>query len=202
MTPWAVACQGPLSTDSFQARILEWVAISYSRGSSQCRDQTYISCVSYIGRQILYHCASWEALRLGEVVVLSNVQKSTSLVGQIIKNLPSMQETHVQALDREDSLEKEMLPTPVFLPGKSHGQRSLAGYMELQRVGHNLVTKQQQQCINPLHMNELRSKSTFISPICMWGAKSLQLYPILFDLLDCSPPGSSVHGILQARTLQ
>ena len=29
-----------------QARILEWVAISSSRGSSQCRDQTHISCIS------------------------------------------------------------------------------------------------------------------------------------------------------------
>jgi len=36
----------------FQTRILEWVAISYSRGSS--RDQTHDSCVSCIGRQILY----------------------------------------------------------------------------------------------------------------------------------------------------
>ena len=35
-----------------QARILEWVAISFSRASSQPRDQTHISC---IGRQILYH---------------------------------------------------------------------------------------------------------------------------------------------------
>ena len=33
-------------------------------------------------------------------------------------------------------------PTPVFLPGKSHGQRSLVGYGP-QRVGHGLVTKQQ-----------------------------------------------------------
>ena len=38
----------------FQASILEWVSISYSRGSSQPRDQTHISCVSCIGRQILY----------------------------------------------------------------------------------------------------------------------------------------------------
>ena len=35
-----------------QARILEWVAISSSRGSSQPRDWTHISCVSWIGRQI------------------------------------------------------------------------------------------------------------------------------------------------------
>ena len=38
-----------------QARILEWVAIPFPRGFSQPKDQTYISCVSYIGRQILYH---------------------------------------------------------------------------------------------------------------------------------------------------
>ena len=40
-----------------QARILDWVAISYSRRSSQPRD-----CGSCIGRQILYHGATWEAL--------------------------------------------------------------------------------------------------------------------------------------------
>ena len=45
----------------FQARILEWVAISYSRESSPIRDRTCISCVSCIGKQILYHCASREA---------------------------------------------------------------------------------------------------------------------------------------------
>ena len=39
----------------FQARILEWVAISFSRGSSQLRNQTRVSCISSIGRQILYH---------------------------------------------------------------------------------------------------------------------------------------------------
>jgi len=34
------------------------------------------------------------------------------------------------------------------------------------------------------------------------AAKSLQLCPTLCDPMDCSPPGSSVHGILQARTLE
>ena len=46
----------------------------------------------------------------------------------MVKNLPEMQETQVQLLGQEDPLEKEMLPTPVFLPGESHGQRSLMGY--------------------------------------------------------------------------
>ena len=38
-----------------QARILEWAAMASSSGSSWPRDQTCISYVSRIGRQILYH---------------------------------------------------------------------------------------------------------------------------------------------------
>ena len=41
-----------------QARILEWVAISISRDSSQPTDQTHVSCIV---RQILYHWATREA---------------------------------------------------------------------------------------------------------------------------------------------
>ena len=51
-----------------------------------------------------------------------------SLLAQTVKNLPAMRETRVQSLGGEDPLEEEMQPTPVFLPGKSHGQRNLAGY--------------------------------------------------------------------------
>ena len=77
----------------FQARILEWVSISFSRRSSQPRDWTRVSRISWIGRQIL---------------------------------------------------------------------------------------------------NQLRHLS----------ANSLQSCPTVCDPLDCSPPGSSVHGILQARILK
>ena len=41
-----------------QARILEWVAISFSRGSSRIRDQTDVSCID---KWILYHWATGEA---------------------------------------------------------------------------------------------------------------------------------------------
>ena len=43
-----------------QARIPEWVAVPFSRGSSWPRDQTCVSYISCIGRQVLYHCATWE----------------------------------------------------------------------------------------------------------------------------------------------
>ena len=43
-----------------QARILEWVAISSSRGSFWPRDWTHVSCVSCDGRWLLYHWATWK----------------------------------------------------------------------------------------------------------------------------------------------
>ena len=81
-------------------------------------------------------------------------------------------------------------PTPVVLPGKSHGQRSLVGYSPWghKRVGHDLETKQQQQ-------------KCYIS-IPAAAAKSLQSCPTLCNPIDGSPRGSPVPGILQARTLE
>ena len=57
----------------------------------------------------------------------------------MVENLPAMQETQVQSLGQEDPLEKEMATTSVFLPGESHGLRSLVGYSlwGLRRVEHD-----------------------------------------------------------------
>ena len=54
VAPWTVDCQAPIH-GIFQARILEWLAIFYSKGSSQPMDQTLLSCIPCIGRQSLYH---------------------------------------------------------------------------------------------------------------------------------------------------
>ena len=56
-----VARQDPLAMRVLQARILEWVPVSCSRGSSQPRDQTHISYVSCIGRWFFTTMATWEA---------------------------------------------------------------------------------------------------------------------------------------------
>ena len=66
---------------------------------------------------------TWETPRSLAVTSLS-----VSPVAQTVKNLPTMWETQVQSTGQEDPLEKEMQPTPVFLPGESHGQRSLVHY--------------------------------------------------------------------------
>ena len=53
---------------------------------------------------------------------------TTFLVAQRVKNLPAMQETRVRSLGQEDPWRRKWQPTPVCLPGESHGQGSLVGY--------------------------------------------------------------------------
>ena len=56
----------------------------------------------------------------------------------------------VQSLGQEDLWRRKWQPTPVFLPRKSHGQRSLMGYSlrDHKRVGHNLATEQRNLYLN------------------------------------------------------
>ena len=60
----------------FQARILEWVAISSSRRSSPPRDWIQASCIPCISRWILYHYITWETQLLD---YLLRVKDFTSL---------------------------------------------------------------------------------------------------------------------------
>ena len=46
----------------------------------------------------------------------------------MVKNPPAMQETQVRSLGGKIPWRRDWLPTPVFLPGESHGQKRLAGY--------------------------------------------------------------------------
>ena len=59
--PMDCSLPGSAVQGTFQERILEQVAISSFRGSSQLRDWTHISCASWIVGQLLYHRATWEA---------------------------------------------------------------------------------------------------------------------------------------------
>ena len=61
LQPHGHSLPGSSVHEILQARILEWVAISFSRGSFQSRNQTHVSCISCIGRKILYCCAIWVA---------------------------------------------------------------------------------------------------------------------------------------------
>ena len=78
------------------------------------------------------------------------------LSGSVVKNPSAMQETWVPSLGQEDPLEKEMQPVLVFLPGKSHEQRSLTDHSPwgLKRVGQNLESKQQQCGLQQLQIGK------------------------------------------------
>ena len=68
-----------------------------------------------------------ERLRRRKVTI--NVQYYRApLAAQSVKNQLAMQETRVPSQGWKIPWRRKWLPTPVFLPGKSHGQRSLAGY--------------------------------------------------------------------------
>ena len=74
-----------------------------------------------------------------EVVLQSSlppVFAETSLVVQTVKHLSTLREIWVRSLGREVPWRRKRQPTPVLLPRKSHGWRSLVS-MGLQRVGHN-----------------------------------------------------------------
>ena len=49
-------------------------------------------------------------------------------MAQLVNNSPTMQETEVRSLSQEDPWSRKWPPTPLFLPGESHGRRSLVGY--------------------------------------------------------------------------
>ena len=67
--------------------------------------------------------------------------------GSVVKNLPANVGGAARLWVGKIPWRRKWQPTPIFLPGKSHEQRSLAGYSPWDRKGvrHDLLTKQQQQ---------------------------------------------------------
>ena len=141
-----------------------------------------------------------------------------------------MQEIWVWSLGWKDPLEKEMQPTPVFLPGKSHGQRSPLypwGHKELDTTERlNWLAESNGNWLLKLEIIPQSVFEVFLSPqktlytkglrelllsqqkppserdLKKQGKKNEKLLCIMSDFCNYSPPGSSVHQILQARILE
>ena len=79
--------------------------------------------------------------------------------------------------------------TPVFWPGELHG-----------RLVHGVLKSQ--TWLSDFTFTLLSSRINIDVEHTCTQAKSLQSCPTLCDTMDCSLPGSSVHGILQARILK
>ena len=144
----------------FQARILEWVAISFSRGSSQPRDQTWVAFINWATKLYLWKCScmvsvlAWRVPGTGEPGGLPSmgshrVGHDWSDLAEGGVGLPwrlSGKESTCQCMRHRFNLwiqnipwGRKWQPTSVFLPGKLHGQRSLAGNSPWghKRVRHN-----------------------------------------------------------------
>ena len=110
-----------------------------------------------------------------------------SLVAQMVKRLPVMWETWVRSLGWEDLLEKETAtqPTPVLLPGESHGQRSLVGYSPWGHKESDMTERL------PFHFS--------LSCIGEGNGNPLQC-SCLENPRDGGAWWAAVHGVVQSRT--
>ena len=74
-----------------------------------------------------------------ELAQLSDFISLHFLAAQLVKNLPAVQELGFESWVGKIPWSRKWKPTPVFVPGESHGQRSLVGYKSIgsQRVRHN-----------------------------------------------------------------
>ena len=94
-----------------QARILKWAAVSCSR---DLFDPGIEPASPALADRFFYYYTTWEAhnshIQRGREENFSNLRSRTSLVAQMVKNPPAMQETWVQALGWEDPLEKGESP--------------------------------------------------------------------------------------------
>ena len=100
-------CSGCLCT--FKASNL----VGYYGNTSDLMKTLKISETSWVGGQYFQSHLSFPCLWM------------TPLVAEMVKCLPTMQETQLQSLGREISWRRKWQPTPVFLPGKSHRWRRL-----------------------------------------------------------------------------
>ena len=87
----------------FQARVLEWIAVPFSKESSRPRDRTW---VSHIVDRCCTVCDLSQRSRNCAYICICVCR--ASLAAQRIKRLPAVQETQVWSLGWQDSLEKEM----------------------------------------------------------------------------------------------
>ena len=81
VTPWIVVGQIPLSLGFPRARILEWVAISYSRGSSPPRDGTWVNYTlfkSILSQHPSWKMCSYQMLQLQEIENKVTFQQSSN----------------------------------------------------------------------------------------------------------------------------
>ena len=129
-----------------QARIQEWVAMPFSRGSSHPIDWTHNSYISCTSRWVLCHEHRVESSSVGNEPACS--------AGDIGNRYSIPGSGHRKQVFNPWVRRRKWQPTPVFLPRKSHGQRSLVGYSTKGRKElARLSDRAHMDCISVIHCN-------------------------------------------------
>ena len=126
------ACHAPLPKDFYRLRILEWIANSFSKGSSWPRDWTRVSAlqadclpleppVPAISPTVAFHTIS---------AGINMRKKANNILVLWRKHFNSMDTLSLKGpgeLSFENHCSRLWQPTPVFLPGQSQRRGSLVG---------------------------------------------------------------------------
>ena len=113
-----VDCSPPGSSvhGILQARKLEWVAISLSRGSSWARDQTHVSCID---RWVLHHWATRETCCIKEYSLINLPSSNLCLRIGFWENLPVADGTRVVQESKCKDGKLRLFHSPLVGPGNS-----------------------------------------------------------------------------------
>ena len=167
----------------FQARILEWVAISFSRGSSPPSDRTQVSCI--VGRRF-YHLSQQGSPISGCVCVCVWTQRCCVCYVMSLKWMLCMPiERHRDFKEKKSAIQGDLW--------------SRVKSIKSQALGWAVWYR---------HTSEITVQGLLSSRLIdVWwsevkGSGVAQSCPTLCDSMDCSPLGSSVHRILQARVVE
>ena len=114
-TPWTVACQAPLSMGF--PRQEYWSGLPFPSPGDLPNPGIEPLSPALEGGFFTTEPPGKPAEKLVGFPSCSAVKRPHANAGDL-----------VQSLGQEDTLRSKWQPTQVFLPGKSHGQRSLAGY--------------------------------------------------------------------------
>ena len=186
-----------------QARILEWVAISFSRGSSQSKVRTP---VSYTCRQLLYHWAIWEAHN-GLLLSLKK-EGDSDMCYSMCEAWGCFAKSDPKGHTRHDSTFMSYLEIGVY---EQSPQQYWCGSPWTKIL--NISAPSKALCISwiqgvtVLPWRTVDTTSNHLLPrtdmcILIYASVSCSVVSSFRVPVDCSPPGSTVRGILQARTLE
>ena len=162
-------------------------------------------------------------------VIWPHFTNPASLIAQLVKNPPQCRRPRFYSWVRKIHWRRERLSTPVFWPGEFHGLQSLRCCKEsdvTERLSLSLSTqttaalnrknnppldliKNPKTSINRRINKECacvcvfsKSRPTLCDPECACVCVFSKSCLTLCDPMDCSPPGSSVSEISQARILE